>query len=158
MRLPCSLSHANMFSVRVSTSRLEEVLSNQHALTFLIIHFPYLFAVLYHSSTTKGEPCSENAFKKELACPLCDTVLAKDGIGQIIVRPNNTQIMRMATKLFGLEPDVLCKVMQLGLDFWAKQKRNETVQHVQQVSKLKKELQEAESQINKLSKVQFEHC
>lgn len=131
---------------------VENTGTNNCMLTFFFLAFPCP-PVLCLSRSTKGETCSEKAFKKELSCPLCDTVLAKDGIGQIVVRPDDTQIRRMGSKLFGLEPEKLCQVLQLGLDFWAKQKQNEAVQHVQQVSGLKKELQEAASQIQKLSRV-----
>lgn len=102
-----------------------------------------------------GERCSEKSFKKELSCPFCDTVLAKDGVGEIVLKPDDAYVKKTSTKMFGFEPERLCETLQLGLEFWAKQKQNETIQHVQELKRMKKRVEEAESNAHKLSKVLY---
>lgn len=107
------------------------------------------------TSPFAGERCSEISFKKELSCPFCDTVLAKDGVGKIVLKPDDTHIKKTSATMFGFEPEKLCETLQLGLEFWAKQKQNETIQHVQELRRLKKRSEEAEANAQKLSKVWF---
>lgn len=123
------------------------ITTNQFSLQFLTIPNTSLFSDL------PGERCSGKAFQKELSCPLCDQVLAKDGVAELVMRPDDAHLRKTGAKLFGLEPDKLCQVMQMGLEFWSKQKRNESIQHLQELDQMKSSLEEAERQANKLSKV-----
>lgn len=41
----------------------------------------------------------------------------------------------------------------MGLEFWSRQKKNESIQHVQELQGVKARLQDAENQAHKLSKV-----
>lgn len=47
----------------------------------------------------------------------------------------------------------MCDVLQLALQFWAKQKQNESLKYNQDVKSLRKKLDEAEELNEKLSKV-----
>lgn len=100
-----------------------------------------------------GKSCGDKAFKKELSCPLCDTVLAKDGVAEITLQPDENDLTEAAANVFGFDPQQMCRVLQLGLDFWAKQKNNETLKHIHDMKVMKKKLEDADAHNAKLMKV-----
>lgn len=101
----------------------------------------------------KGKRCSSTAFKKELSCPLCDTVLPKDGIGAVTLLPDANEIGKAGSKTFGFEPEQMCEVLKLGLDFWVKQKENESLLHARELKGVQKRMAELEEQNARLSRV-----
>lgn len=60
---------------------------------------------------------------------------------------------KASAKVFGFEPDQMCEVLQLGLDFWANQKKNESIKHTQDMKNIRKHLSELEKQNAKMLKV-----
>lgn len=76
-------------------------------------------------SSATGLPCSDASFSRELACPLCDTVLTKDGVVTFDVRPDTSSLRERASTFFGLQPKDLCQVLRTGLEFWESHRENE---------------------------------
>lgn len=131
----CTLNHRSPVTIKKS-----QIIKEQK-LTFLFF------------SCFAGKGCSEKAFKKDLACPLCDTVLAKDGFGEMVVNPDDNDMRKAGASIFGFEPDDMCQVLQIGLDFWTKQKHNEIVKHSKDMKMVHDKLEEADAQNAKLLKV-----
>lgn len=100
-----------------------------------------------------GQSCGDDAFKKELSCPLCDTVLPKDGVSVIALKPDAAEIKKVSSKVFGFEPHEMCEVLQIGLKFWANQRQNESLKKAQDIRGWKKRVEESEAQVRKLSTV-----
>lgn len=82
-------------------------------------------------------------------------MLAKDGIGELVLKPDDLHLKKTSAKLFGFEPEKLCETLQMGLEFWAKQQKNESIQHIQELRRMKKRAEEAELCAQKLSKVRL---
>lgn len=55
--------------------------------------------------------------------------------------------------MFGFEPNQMCEVLQQGLQFWSKQRQNETIRYVQEIRKMKKHIEDSQLQNSDLSKV-----
>lgn len=53
----------------------------------------------------------------------------------------------------GFHPQEMCQVLQLGLEFWAKQKGNETIKCAHDTKNLKTRLEEVNAQNGRLLKV-----
>lgn len=97
--------------------------------------------------------CSEAAFKKDLSCPLCDTVLTKDGTAKMVVKPDETCVSNSASTMFGFEPQQMCETFQKAVQFWATQKHNEGIKHNEDMANLRKKLNDAQMQNANLLKV-----
>lgn len=97
--------------------------------------------------------CSDAAFKKDLSCPLCDTVLPKSGTAQMIIKPDEAAISNAASTMFGFEPQQMCETFQMAVHFWTAQKQNESIKHAQNTANLRAKLEEAHAQNAKLLKV-----
>jgi hypothetical protein len=80
-----------------------------------------------------GLPCSNSAFSRELACPLCDTVLPKNGVVEFDVRPGAAALRTIGAATLGLRPRDMCAVLRAGLDFWEEQRGNEDAARQRQV-------------------------
>lgn len=103
----------------------------------------------------KGLACSEEKFNDQLVCPLCDTVLPKDGTQRINLKLDDADLLKVSESAFGMQPKQLCTILQNGLDFWAQQQRNEGAIHLQALDKMKDDLKEEKSLNRKLSMVGF---
>lgn len=103
----------------------------------------------------KGLACSEDKFNDQLVCPLCDTVLPKDGTQRINLNPDDGDLLKVSQPAFGMQPKQLCAILQNGLDFWAQQQRNEGAIHLEALDKMKDDLKEEKSLNRKLSMVSF---
>lgn len=106
-------------------------------------------------SSMKGLACSEDKFNDQLVCPLCDTVLPKDGTQRINLNPDDGDLLKVSQPAFGMQPKQLCAILQNGLDFWAQQQRNEGAIHLEALDKMKDDLKEEKSLNRKLSMVSF---
>lgn len=101
-----------------------------------------------------GLECSAEKFRDELVCPLCDTVLPKDGTQKINLRPSKDDIQRAshdAIRKAGVEPQQLCAVLESGLEFWATQQRNEALMYKESLQNVKEELERVKKLNRKLS-------
>lgn len=97
--------------------------------------------------------CSDTAFKSDLSCPLCDTVLTKDGFAKMVVKPDETGVSNSASTMFGFEPTQICETFQKAVQFWAAQKHNEGIKHAQDTANLRSKLDEYQTQNANLLKV-----
>lgn len=100
-----------------------------------------------------GVTCSNASFQRELACPLCDTVLAKDGVGDITLRPNDSELRTAAESGYGMQPKQLCEILQMGLDFWARQKTNEGIMQKSNQDRILRDLEKSANANRKISMV-----
>lgn len=100
-----------------------------------------------------GLSCASEKFHEELVCPVCETVLPKDGTCEFTLRPDNQTIERVSEPGFGLEPKLLCQILQNGLEFWAQQRRNENLMQMKSHSRVHSELDEEKALNRKISMV-----
>ncbi len=107
-------------------------------------------------ASLQGLKCFDDKFRDELVCPLCDTVLPKDGTQKINLRPNDDDVQKAchgAISKAGMEPQQLCAVLESGLEFWAAQQRNEASIHKASLENLKEELEQVKKLNRNLSMV-----
>lgn len=105
-----------------------------------------------------GVECSSKKFKEELTCPLCDTVLPKDGVGELNLRPDKAAIQKASLPAFGMQPKQLCEILQNGLEFWAEQQKNENIMYMQAQEKFQQDLQKEKTLNRRLTTVRTQVC
>lgn len=80
-------------------------------------------------------------------------VLPKDGYTKILLKPREEDVVRASQTLLGFHPDEMCNVLQIGLQFWARQKGNHDIYTNKQLEDTQKQVQQMNATNVKLTQV-----
>lgn len=101
--------------------------------------------------------CAEGSLKQQMICPFCQSVLPKDGIAQLNVNPDQSDLNDIAAKFYGLNSTHISSILQRGLDFWTLQHNNNILKQTHDANNLRKKLDQANQQHSVLAKVGYHH-
>lgn len=80
-------------------------------------------------------------------------MLPKDGIGELNLQPNDSQINETAATCYGMNPEKLCQVLQMGVSFWATQMANESLMHKEAHKKTSEDLSDCKKKVKEILEV-----